>query len=353
MTGNRDLRPGRPIIHCDPNTIPRTVVHHCVTTVGIVKILVPDDTPFDVIPVFDDPDDIAVPYSSTGPLPPEHLDADALVVWFLPPSVMSEAATSLPNLKWVQTLSAGTEAATGAGFSPSVTITSGRGLHDGPVAEHTLALILASLRRFHHLGAAKRRHTWDDEVRTRQASPAEGGHFTLDGSRVTVWGFGSIASRLAPLLTALGARVTGIASTAGTRNGFEVRDHTALEDLLPRTDVLVLLLPSTPETQGILSARLLSLLPPHSHVINAGRGSTIDEDALVSALNSGELAGAALDVTAVEPLPGDSPLWDAPNLILTPHIAGGRPQGVQEFLTDQVRRWRTGGSAALLNKVSS
>ncbi|MGO2668156.1 MAG: NAD(P)-dependent oxidoreductase, partial [Microbacterium gubbeenense] len=90
------------------------------------------------------------------------------------------------------------------------------------------------------------------------------------------------------------------------------------------TDVLIMILPGVAATQNALGAERLAQLPDHAYVVNVGRGTTIDEDALVDALDSGSIAGAAIDVTAVEPLPADSPLWDAKNLILTPHAAGGR-----------------------------
>lgn len=185
-----------------------------------------------------------------------------------------------------------------------------------------------------------------------QTSATDGRYFTLIGARVTIWGFGSIATRLALYLKTLGAEVTGVATTAGERHGFPVVTDAELDRLLPQTDVLVSLLPATPQTTHALSAHYLSLLPPHAHFVNVGRGATVDEAALLAALNEGRLAGAATDVTETEPLPADSPLWDAPNLIITPHIAGGRPQGIKQFLTEQVRGWKSSGPAALKNVVT-
>ncbi|ACZ31289.1 D-isomer specific 2-hydroxyacid dehydrogenase NAD-binding protein [Xylanimonas cellulosilytica DSM 15894] len=316
-----------------------------------MKILVPGNVPFDSVPSLDDAADAVVPYVMRDPVPPEHADADVLVTWASPARVLEDAARRLTRLRWVQALNAGPDAVLAAGFAPEVVVSSGRGLHDGTVAEHTLALVLATVRRIDRSLAAQRAHAWDRGLGKEQASREAGPTFTLDGARVTLWGFGSIALKTAPLLAALGARVTGVAGSAGTRGGFPVVDESALPALLPETDVLVSLLPATPGTQHALDAATLALLPPHARFVNVGRGATVDEEALVAALVAGRLAGAALDVTETEPLPAGSPLWDAPNLILTPHVAGGRPQGVAAFLTEQVRAWKEGGAAALRNVV--
>ena len=108
------------------------------------------------------------------------------------------------------------------------------------------------------------------------------------------------------------------------------RDQVA--EVLPETDVLVMVLPSEPSTQKILNAQMLSLLPKRALICNVGRGATVDEAALVEALDRGQIAGAALDVVATEPLPPDSPLWDAPNLLITPHVAGFRAHGGDELV---------------------
>lgn len=317
-----------------------------------MKILVPGDVPFDAAPALDDPADAAVAYLTQQPVPAEHQDADVLVVWGNPPGPLADAARRLTRLRWVQTLAAGPDAVLAAGFSPQVVITSGRGLHDITVAEHALALILATVRRVDRCLAAQRDHRWDAQLADEQASADQGRHFTLAGARVTVWGFGSIAAYLAPYLQALGASVTGVATSAGERYGFPVVDAARLAQVLPDSDVLVSLLPATPGTKRALDARLLALLPAHARFVNVGRGATVDEEALAAALTAGRLAGAAIDVTATEPLPPGSPLWDAPNLIITPHVAGGRPQHAAEFLTAQVRAWKRDGPSALRNLTS-
>jgi phosphoglycerate dehydrogenase-like enzyme len=304
-----------------------------------VKILVPDTIALDVRPA---PGDDVVVYDAAAPLPDDTLDAEVLVAWANSADNLADAAARLPRLRWVQTLAAGPDAVLAAGFAPQVTITSGRSLHDGPVAEHTLALLLAVVRHLDELGAAQREHRWDERHTAAQADPATARRYTLDGAHVVVWGFGSIAARLAPLLTALGAHVTGVASSRGERHGYRVVTDDDLADVLPSADVLVSLLPATDATRHALDATRIDQLPDHAVLVNVGRGATVDEDALVAALREGRLGGAALDVTETEPLPEDSPLWDAPRLVLTPHMAGNRPQGASDLVDANLDALRTG-----------
>ncbi|WP_305783603.1 phosphoglycerate dehydrogenase [Symbioplanes lichenis] len=272
----------------------------------------------------------AVTYAVARPLPEAHTDAEALVVWGNPADQLADAARRLRGLRWVQTLAAGPDAVLAAGFAPEVVITGGTGLHDVTVAEHTLALVLACARRLPQLTRAQVGHRWAAEWGGIQPIHEPGSFRTLRGAEVVIWGFGGIAATLAPHLTALGARVTGVARTAGERHGCPVVTAGDLVRVLPRTDVLIMILPATPDTGRALDARVLDLLPPHAWLVNVGRGSTVDETALLAALRGGRLAGAALDVVATEPLPPDSPLWDEPNVLITPHAAGGRPIGAAD-----------------------
>lgn len=306
----------------------------------------PGNVPFDLS--IDVPGVEVARYVMRDPVPEEHVDADAIVTWSSPQRVMEDAARRLTKLRWVQTLNAGPDQALAAGFAPDVVISSGRSLHDATVAEHTLALVLASVRRLDRTLEAQHEHRWDRELGKEQATHEA--RFTLRGARVTIWGFGSIAAVLGPLLAALGAEVTGVASSAGERYGFPVVD--SIDEVAPTTDVLISLLPATDATHHALDARVLGLLPAHARFVNAGRGATVDEDALVAALRDGTIAGAALDVTETEPLPEDSLLWDAPHLILTPHVAGGRPQGAAAFVTEQLQAWLADGADGLRNVVA-
>lgn len=290
------------------------------------------------------PSDVRIVRYDVGePVPDGALDADSLVLWGNGHEQMSDAARRLTRLRWVQTLAAGPDATLAAGFADDVVITSGRGLHDGPVAEHTLALLLAAARRLPELVRAQDEHRWAGELGGMQDSRPGQAFRTLDGARVLIWGFGSIAARLAPLLAALGATVTGVATAAGDRHGFRVISAFDLPDELPLTDVLVSLLPATPQTQHAVNADVLSLLPSHAWVVNVGRGATLDETALLDAVQAGRLAGAALDVFETEPLPADSPLWDEPRVLISPHAAGGRPVGAGELIAENLSAYLSGG----------
>ncbi|UNX55068.1 phosphoglycerate dehydrogenase [Georgenia sp. TF02-10] len=303
-----------------------------------MKLLLPDSLPLDpTLPA----GVTAVTYDAGAPVPAEHRDAEALVVWGSARADLAAVAGEMPNLRWVQTLSAGPDSVLAAGFPDDVVITAGAGLHSRTVTEHALALVLALVRRLPAAARAQGEHRWATELGGVQPLHPAGAVTTLIDARVLVWGFGHIGQTLAPLLRDLGATVRGVARSAGQRAGFDVVAETSIMDELPDTDVLVMILPATAETAHVLDAERLAALPDHAYVVNVGRGATVDEDALVRALTEGRIAGAALDVTAVEPLPAESPLWDAPNLILTPHAAGGRPVGADELISHNV--------AALLN----
>jgi len=304
----------------------------------VTSILLPDT--IDDEPVL--PDGVtALRYHPGAPLPQAAEEAEALVVWTLDPRTLVELVT-LPKLRWVQTLAAGPDAVLAAGFAPDVLVTSGRGLHDKPVAEHVLALTLTLVRRVPAMLRAQDEHRWATELGGAQPLHPAGPVTTLLDARVTIWGFGSIAARLAGLFTALGAGVTGVATTAGSRGGYPVVASDDLGDLLPRTDVLVGLLPATSATRHAIDARVLASLPEGAFVVNAGRGPTLDEAALLDALHTGHLGGAALDVFETEPLPATSPLWDEPKVLVSPHGAGGRPIGSAELIADNMRRFLAG-----------
>lgn len=293
-------------------------------------LLVPAGTELDV----ELPGEVkVVRYDVAEPIP--DVGADALVVWGNPPAHVKDAARSLTTLRWVQTLAAGPDVVLQAGFAPHVVLTSGRGLHDATVCEHALALTLAVLRRVPEMVAAQRERRWADELGGLKPLHDETAVRTLIGARVLVWGFGSIAARLAPVLTALGATVTGAATTAGVRHGFEVVSD--VTPVLPQTDVLISLLPDLPSTRGVLNAKVFSKLPKRAVVVNVGRGAVLDEAALLKALSNGDIAGAALDVFVTEPLPSTSPLWASPRLLISPHAAGGRPIGAGKLIAENVK----------------
>ncbi len=305
-----------------------------------MKILATSTAPFD----FDPPAGVeVVSFDPREPVPAEHLDADAAIVEGGGGAGITHLAREASNLTWVQTLAAGPDGVLTAGFGDQVRITNGRGFHDETVSELALALALASIYRFPEMGESQRERRWEQSrFGGWRALQSPDRVATLIGTRVVVWGFGSIGATIARKFTAMGAQVRGLATSAGTRHGFTVGGPDDLPEFLGWAQVLVMVLPAEDTTDKALNAERLALLPPGALVVNVGRGTTIDEDALVEALTAGRLGGAALDVTAVEPTPADSPLWDAPGVILTPHVAGGRAVGSNEFLHRQLAHLAAG-----------
>ena len=172
---------------------------------------------------------------------------------------------------------------------------------------------------------------------------------TIFGGTVLVVGAGNVGSTFAKLCQGLGARTIGLKrKAAGSIDGFdEVRAMDALDALLPQADVVALTLPHSPQTAGLMNAARIALMKDDAILISAGRGTVLDQDALAEAMGAGKLWGAALDVTDPEPLPPDSPLWDVPNLLLTPHVAGGMRLEITrrrcvEMAQENLRRYLAG-----------
>ncbi|KAI1804873.1 hypothetical protein F4811DRAFT_518014 [Daldinia bambusicola] len=282
------------------------------------------------------------PYDVKAPIPDALLDADILVAWTNSPANLADAARRMKNLRWIQSLAAGPNDILAAGFPPHVLVTTGSGLHDRTVAEHTLGLLLTAARRFDLMREHQLRREWPAHLGGPQPDRPRGRFATLRDANVLVWGYGNIARALAPHLAALGARVRGVARSAGVRGGVEVFAEDKLPELLPATDALVMILPGSDSTADALNGERLALLPAHAWVVNVGRGVSVDEDALADALEEGRLGGAALDVFKTEPLPRESRLWGAPNLLVSPHAAGGRPQGAEELIAGNLRRFLAG-----------
>lgn len=280
-------------------------------------------------------------YDARAPtIPADLLDARILVTWANSSANLSFAAQNLPQLQWIQSLAAGPNDVLSAGFDTArVKVTTGSGLHDRTVAEHTLGLLLTAARRFHEMRDSQLQGRWPVHLGGPQPDREPGTFRTLRDARVLVWGFGNIAKSLTPSLLALGAEVRGVARTPGVRNGVQIFNDASLPELLPQTDALVMILPGDASTRHALNKERLALLPKHAWVVNVGRGSSVDEDALFEALEKEEIGGAALDVFDTEPLPEGDKLYKAKNLVLSPHAAGGRPQGAEALIVDNLRRF--------------
>jgi phosphoglycerate dehydrogenase-like enzyme len=282
-----------------------------------VRILIPDAVPF---PLPDLPLEV-IHFEARGAVPAS-LDAEAVLVWGLPARTL-EPLLQLPSLRWVQALTAGIDHVLKLQPRPQITVCNGKGLHDAPTAELAVALLLAAVRRLHVFRDLQHTATWGKDA--YQQALEGGSEMTLEGSRVLVVGMGAIGVEIARRLQPFGALVEGVAMAAGVRGGFTTHALSDLDALLPLFDAVVLVLPNTPQTVGLLSKERLALLKRKAWVVNVGRGNAIDEAALLEALEARAIGGAALDVTEREPLPQDSGLWHAPNCIITPHVAGGGP----------------------------
>jgi len=282
-------------------------------------------------------------YDAKSNIPEDLIDAEILITWSNSPSNLKDAASRMHNLKWIQSLAAGPNDVLNAGFDPKkITICTGSGLHDHTVAEHALGLLLVAARRFDEMKEYQLRSEWPAHLGGAQPDRPKGKFTSLRGANVLIWGYGNIGKALTPHLRSLGANVQGIARSAGVREGVEVIAEDTLEKALAETDALVMILPGDDSTKNKLNKERIGQMQNHAWVVNVGRGTTIDEEALADALDKGELGGAALDVFVTEPLPKESRLWKAKNCIVSPHGAGGRPQEAEQLIAYNLRRLLAG-----------
>ena len=311
-----------------------------------MKLIVPTSTPLDL----DLPEDVEiVQISEFAEVPEEHRDAEAAVLWGMQARV-SKFVDQLPNVRWFQSLAAGPDGLLNSNLGDDVVVTNGVHFHDRPVAEHAAALTLTLTSRIPEMLQHKAEHHWSDFGRPRPLHDGEHVRTTVQ-SNVVVWGFGAIGQQIARVFDALGANVTGVARTAGERAGFPVVTEDDFEKVLPETDILIMVLPATPETENIFNQEIVDLLPDRALLINVGRGKTVDEGVLVKALEGGKLGGAGLDVFQVEPLPEDSPLWDFDNVMISPHSAGGRPDQAGERIKHNFEAWQAGDIDKMIGVV--
>ena len=211
--------------------------------------------------------------------------------------------------------------------NPACLLSNSSGAYDETIGEHLVMAVLMLLRQMPAYIANAQARGWTRDLPVR----------SIREVRVTVLGAGNIGAKFAEKVRALGCRnIVGVSRSGRTRAPFtSMYAIDQLDSVLPQTDVLVMALPGTPATAGILSRERIALLPPGACVVNVGRGSAIDQEALVEALNDGRLGGAALDVVAPEPLPAEHPLWDARNVLVTPHVSGNMTMG---FTRDEAVR---------------
>lgn len=250
-------------------------------------------------------------YASARRATDEQVAEADVIVGNLPPERLRAAR----RLRLLQLNSAGYDKYAAPGTLPEgALLASASGAYGQAVSEHVLAMVLSMMKRLPAYRDNQRAHRWTDE----------GTVASLSGARVLVLGAGDIGTRFAGLASALGARVRGVRRSAREAEPpFEA--VVAMGELfseLGKADVVVSFLPSTSETRGLANERFFSAMRRGAYFANGGRGDLVVTGDLIAALEAGQLAGAALDVTDPEPLPADHLLWDAPGALVTPHVAG-------------------------------
>lgn len=220
------------------------------------------------------------------------------------------------NLRLLQVPGAGVDSILPAPDLPArVVVCNAAGAHTPHMPEFAIGMLFALAKNVPRFVAQQGEHTW------RPRNP-----IVLHGSTMAIIGLGTIGEAIAALARALGMHVVGVRRSGGHVEGIdEIVTPDRMGEILPRCQSVVVIAPLTPETRGLVDADALQQLPDGALLVDVSRGGVVDPDAVVAALRSGKLAGAALDVFETEPLPDDSPLWDEPRLLITPHTAGLSP----------------------------
>jgi phosphoglycerate dehydrogenase-like enzyme len=260
-----------------------------------------------------------IPVSGGSPDDPDISQAEAVVFGdFDGPWSFAELLSRMPNLRWIHSLSAGVDAFVSPDLDArGCTLTNSRGIYAPAMAEYAVAGMVMLARGMPRYLEDQRDHVW------RPAFVGSGPE--LYGSRVSILGYGEVGRYIGRICRSLGMEVWASRRSAGLPIGEPVDrllSADAVDELLDGATFLVICAPLTEATRGAIGARELRRLAPGAVVVNVARGGIVDESALAEALTDGHLAGAMVDVTETEPTPSDSPLWDAPNLWLTPHISG-------------------------------
>lgn len=253
-----------------------------------------------------------------------------------------EVFAAAKRLQWVHFRSAGVfRRMFPALVDSDVRVTNSAGVFAVPMAEHALALMLALSRGLQHCARAG-----GDEAWARAGAAVRGNLRELNGSTLGVLGYGGVGRAAAARARCLGMRVLAVRRHPAADDCAEaVWGPHRLHDLLAEADYLLVSCALTEKTRGMIGEREIGIMKPDAVLVNVARGAVVDEPALIQALRDGRLGAAGLDVTEVEPLPADSPLWEMQNVIVTPHVSGGSPETgrrLHELLVENVRRYAAG-----------
>ena len=245
--------------------------------------------------------------------------ADGLITFDAPAPLAGRILDALrapdSTVRFMHIVSAGREGYDAAGIPDHLAVTAADGAHSPTVAEHAVALLLALARRIPRMAAMTAKGHWERE--------AGDGLFSIEGRTLLVIGTGAAGCAIAARARPFGMKIIGLSRKGEAKPGFDVtRPLSALDASLAEADAVVISIALAAETRNLLSAARLRLMKKGAVLVNIARGGIVDTDALAQLLNEGHLAGAALDVTDPEPLPDGHPLWSAPNVLVTPHVAG-------------------------------
>jgi len=271
---------------------------------------------------------------------------DAELLFTYSPSISPQLLAAAPELRWIQLLGSGLDGVLKAAAPwPELLITSAKGAQAEPVSEAVLAFLFALSRQIPRLVDNQAARLWE-------RWPAR----LLNGSTVMVVGVGAISASLAPKCRALGMRTVGFSSAPREVTGFdEMHPLSQLGERIHEADYLVMLTPLSDRTRSLVNRELLASMRQAACLINVGRGGVVDENALAEALQSGHLAGAALDVFTEEPLPASSPLWDCPTMLISPHLGGlntGYARDLLPILRHNIDCYLAGDISRMRNVVS-
>ena len=251
-----------------------------------------------------------------------------------------------PRLKWIQSLATGLDHFLRCpSLRPDVLITSGRGIHGVPMREHVLYLMLAITHDAKRQVEDHQQHVWERRLWS-----------TLYGKTAVIAGTGVVGGAIGEMLQTLGMRVIGVSRMPRFARGFdEILPSERLREAASKADYLINVVPAAPENSALFGAALFDAMKPSAYYISAGRGQTVDETALITALRERRIAGAAFDVFAAEPLPPESPFWTLPNVFITPHV-GGYVVEYEDFImpliVDNMRLFLAGRTNEMANIVT-